>query len=118
MFVLLLLLSSMSLLFLLPSVLMGCALMHVDDEAHCLSSRFWFAMLEGSLGLCALCVGIVFFSLGINACYDIDCDGCLFRSFMILCFAMRVFNICWSCGDCVCSGCHVSERFRFAIVKS
>ena len=66
-FVLLLQLSSMSLLFLLPSVLMGCALMYVDDEAHCLSSRFWFAMLEGSLGLGALCVGFVFFSLGINA---------------------------------------------------
>ena len=43
----------------------------------------------------------------------------IFRSFMDLCFAMRVcFNMCWSCGYCFCSGCHVFGRFRFAIVKN
>ena len=58
--------SSLSLLFLLSSVLMGCALMFVGDEARFLSSRFWFALLEHSLQLLgALCVGFVLLRLGL-----------------------------------------------------
>ena len=49
-------------------------LIFVGDEARCLSSRFWFAMLENSLGLLA---GFVLFSLEVNACHGVDYRGVL-----------------------------------------
>ena len=68
----------MSLLFLLSSVSIWCALMFVGDEARCLSSRFCFAPLEHSLQLLgALCVGFVLLLLGLGVCYEDDSCGLL-----------------------------------------
>ena len=59
--------------FVLSSVLMGCVLIFVCD---CMSSRFWFAMLEISLVLLGLlCVGFVLFGLEFNGCHGIDSCG-------------------------------------------
>ena len=68
----------MLLLCLLPPVSMGCVLILVGGGARCLSSRFWFAMLEESLGLLgALCVGFILLSLEFSACHGIDYCGLL-----------------------------------------
>ena len=45
----------------------GVLIIAGDEARCCLSSRFWFAMSENSLGLLhALCVGFILFSLGVS----------------------------------------------------
>ena len=44
-------------------------LIFVGDEALCLSSSFWFAILENSF---RLLVGFVLFILEVNACHGVD----------------------------------------------